>query len=198
MSGFESSEDAETSDHSLLGRLRGGDGDAALSLYMRYASRLIALATKQTPPDLAGRVDPEDVVQSVFRTFFRRASAGHYDVPEGEELWKLLLVIALNKVRSVGAFHRAEKRDVGKTLGIVNEGQFGEPVRDQELARQILELSIDEVIAKLPVSSGQIIRLRIEGHGMSEIAQRVKRSKRTVERVLQSFRADMLKEIEVV
>ena len=61
---------------------------------------------------LSSRVDPEDIVQSVFRTFFRRASEGQYQVPSGEELWKLLLAISLNKVRSVGQFHRAAKRDI--------------------------------------------------------------------------------------
>ncbi len=51
-------------------------------------------------PDLAGRVDADDIVQSVFRTFFRRVAKGDYEVPDGEELWKLFLVIALNKVRT--------------------------------------------------------------------------------------------------
>ena len=37
---------------------------------------------------------------------------GDYDVPPGEELWGLLLVIALNKIRTEETFHRAGKRDV--------------------------------------------------------------------------------------
>ena len=39
-------------------------------------------------------------------------SQGDYDVPPGEELWGLLLVIALNKIRTEETFHRAAKRDV--------------------------------------------------------------------------------------
>jgi hypothetical protein len=34
-------------------------------------------------------VDAVDLVQSIFRTFFRRVRRGCYDVPDGEELWKL-------------------------------------------------------------------------------------------------------------
>src|SRR3954447_25024565 len=98
------------SDRSLLRRLQHGQADASTELYLRYAERLLALAAAQSSPELARRVDPEDIVQSVFRTFSRRASLGHYTVPDGEEIWKLLLVIALNKVRAVGAFHRAAKR----------------------------------------------------------------------------------------
>src|SRR3954447_12340517 len=105
------------SDHSLLERYRGGHDDAPTQLYVRYAERLLALAAAQRSAGLAARVDPEDIVQSVFRTFFRRAAEGQYDVPEGEEIWKLLLVIALNKVRAVGAYHRAARRDVRHTAG---------------------------------------------------------------------------------
>src|SRR6185369_9460641 len=89
------------SDHSLLRRLREGSEDAATQLYRRYACRLDALTRANTARDLAPRVDSEDIVQSVFRTFFRRVTAGGYDVPDGEELWKLFLVIGLNKIRAV-------------------------------------------------------------------------------------------------
>ena len=75
---------SEPSDGSLLRRLRKGEQDAATRLYLRYARRLHGLATAQTGQDLKSRVDPEDIVQSVFRTFFRRAQEGHYEVPDGE------------------------------------------------------------------------------------------------------------------
>jgi RNA polymerase sigma-70 factor (ECF subfamily) len=73
-------------DESLLFRFQRGQSDAATALYLRYAKRLHALVSKQRGADLAARVDPEDIVQSVFRTFFRRAAAGHYVVPQGDEL----------------------------------------------------------------------------------------------------------------
>jgi RNA polymerase sigma-70 factor (ECF subfamily) len=187
----------DESDRSLLQRMRGGsDEDAAFNLYVRYAQRLIQLARQKTPNDLATRVDAEDIVQSVFRTFFRRASAGQYDVPEGEELWKLLLVIALNKLRSHGAFHRAGKRDVQKTSALNDCQEFARQGVDADLARQFLQMSIDEVVSKLPLASQMIIRLRIEGYEMQEIALRVQRSKRTVERVSQGFRSAMMTELE--
>src|SRR4051812_37943280 len=86
------SEPEPASDRSLLRQFRQGEKDAPTELYLRYAARLRALAEKQSGADLARRVDPEDIVQSVFRTFFRRAAHGQYDVPQGEEIWKLLLV----------------------------------------------------------------------------------------------------------
>jgi RNA polymerase sigma-70 factor (ECF subfamily) len=156
---------------------------------LRYAERLLALATSQSSPELARRVDPEDIVQSVFRTFFRRASQGHYSVPDGEEIWKLLLVIGLNKVRATGAFHRAAKRDVRRTTGGEAYEQAIENKQSEGAdALSILRLVIDDLLRDLPPSSRQIIELRIEGHDLAEIATAVNRSKRTVERVLQEFR----------
>ena len=90
------------SDGSLMRRLQTGSQDAATQLYLRYAKRLHALSRAKCSPDLAARVDSDDIVQSVFRTFFRRVEKGEYDVPDGEELWKLFLVIGLNKIQTVG------------------------------------------------------------------------------------------------
>src|SRR5262249_18795777 len=85
------------SDRSLLRRLRGGSQDAATQLYYKYAKRLRALARASTSAQLARRVDADDIVQSVFRTFFRAACQGLYDVPAGDDFWDLLLGIALDK-----------------------------------------------------------------------------------------------------
>jgi RNA polymerase sigma-70 factor (ECF subfamily) len=104
-------------DASLLRLYQTGEQAAATELYRRYADRLLRLAAGQTGPDVAARADAEDIVQSVFRTFFRRAAFGEYELPAGDELWKLLLVIGLNKVRAVAGHHKAAKRDVRQTAG---------------------------------------------------------------------------------
>jgi RNA polymerase sigma-70 factor, ECF subfamily len=177
------------SDRSLLRRLQHGQSDASTELYLRYAERLLALAASQSSPDLVRRVDPEDIVQSVFRTFFRRASLGHYTVPDGEEIWKLLLVIALNKVRATGAFHRAAKRDVRRTDGgeVFVRAVESHPGKD-EAALNLLRMVVEELLQGLHESHRRMIELRIEGHEVNEIAAAVQRSKRSVERVLQDFR----------
>jgi RNA polymerase sigma-70 factor (ECF subfamily) len=177
------------SDHLLLQRFRSGQSDAYTLMYLRYAHRLHALAEAQSSPELARRVDPEDIVQSVFRTFFRRASQGHYAIPDGEEIWKLLLVIALNKVRAAGAYHRAAKRDVRKTSGGAAFEQAMETgAGHDEAALAVLRMVIDEALERLPEAHRRMVELRIEGHEVAEIAEAVSRSKRSVERVLQEFR----------
>jgi RNA polymerase sigma-70 factor (ECF subfamily) len=177
------------SDRSLLRRFRAGQDDAATQLYLRYASRLHALAAAQCGSDLAARVDPEDIVQSVFRTFFRRAAQGHYDVPEEEELWKLFLVIALHKIRDTASYHRAAKRDVAATAtGAAFDHAAERRASPDETALATLRLVIAEILDGLPASLRPIVELRIEGYEVQEIADRTGRSRRSVERALQDFR----------
>jgi RNA polymerase sigma-70 factor (ECF subfamily) len=168
--------------------LRLGNEDAATQLYLRYAHRLHALARAKSSPDLARRVDAEELVQSIFGSFFRGASSGYYDVPEGEELWKLFLVIALNKIRAKGNFHRAAKRDVRQTAG----GEFLEQAQHSagrdEAALGFLKLTVAEALERLPEQHRQMVTLRVEGYEVAEIAERTGRSRRTVERLLQEAR----------
>lgn len=185
------------SDQELLSRFRQGQRDAATLLYLRYADRLCALANAQCAPDLKAKLDPEDIVQSVFRTFFRRASQGQYAVPEGEDLWKLFLVIALNKIRATGAYFHAAKRDTRNTVS----GQGLEhlltarPNQGDHVALSLLQLVIEEVLAKLPTSQRQVIELRMEGHEIDEIAAKTGRAKRSIERILQGFRHSLSHEL---
>jgi RNA polymerase sigma-70 factor, ECF subfamily len=179
--------DPEPSDQSLLRRYRRGDQDAAFHLYRRYAERLRALAQAHCAPDLAQRVDVDDIVQSVFGSFFRQVNRGYYDVPDGEELWGLFLVIALNKIRAQGAFHRAAKRDVRLTVG--GDGLDHLPhARAAPDVVAVLQLAIDEALQQLPPSHKALVELRIAGYEVAEIAARTGRSKRSVERNLQESR----------
>jgi len=176
-------------DRSLMLRYRKGDQDAATELYVRYARKLQSLADNQVSRKLALHVDPDSIVQSVFRTFFRRASQGQYDVANGDDLWKLLLVIALNKIRTRANFYRADKRDVARTNSLEHV-IHGTPAGngEQDMAFLVLKMTVDELTAEMPDNQRDIVLLRIEGFEVAEIAQRTGRSKRSVERILQTFR----------
>jgi RNA polymerase sigma-70 factor, ECF subfamily len=187
---------ADPSDASLLRRFRAGHQSAATDLYLRYAGRLGSFATAKTGTDLAARIDPESIVQSVFRSFFRRAQDGQYHVAQGEELWKLLLVIALNKIRSAASFHHAQRRDSRKTLSM---SDLGVAVSDEKWSDQnsfdILRLTIDEILSTLTESQRAMVSLRIEGQEVDSIAQQTGRSKRSVERTLQNFREQLSRQL---
>jgi RNA polymerase sigma-70 factor (ECF subfamily) len=177
---------APGSDGSLLRRYREGEDGAATALYRRYARRLRALAARHTGAEFAGRFDADDIVQSVFRVFFQGVRRRAYEVPPGGEIWGLLLVLALNKIRNQVEHHRAAKRAVHQTAG-------PDVARQRALSRDdaaavFLRMVLDEQLADLPESNRAIVRLRMEGYEVGEIAERAGRSRRTVERVLRDFR----------
>jgi RNA polymerase sigma-70 factor (ECF subfamily) len=183
-----SRDDEGPSDGSLLRDFRQGDQDAARLLYQRYAERLRALTRSKFSPDLAGRVDDDDIVQSVFGSFFRGVNNGSYDVPAGEELWNLFLVITVNKIRAKGAHHRAAKRDVRHTAGGEGIDQAPDVLASEGQACAFLKMSVEEALQRVPREQEKVIRLRMEGYEVEEIAKAVGRSKRTVERLLQEGR----------
>lgn len=180
----------ELADTELLHQVQIGSDGAATELYRRYATRLLRLAEMHTGTGLARRIEAEDLVQSVFRTFFRRAADGHYTLPHGDELWKLFLVISLNKIRKKSEFHRAAKRDVNRTQTIGNS-----QLSSDDEASQILELTVEELIAELPPSHRGVIRDRIQGFEVADMADRNQISRRTVERILKNFRERMRQEL---
>ena len=173
-------------DGSLLRRFRNGNQEAATALYVRYAERLRALAQTNLSRNLARRIDPEDIVQSVFRCFFEAVGRGSYDLPSGADLWSLLMVIALNRIRIQEGFHRAAKRDVRVTadVGTVDPTPFVRLKKD-DTRSNFLRLVLRESLDRLPPHHRTVIQLRMEGYEVAEIAQLVVRSKRTVERILQ-------------
>lgn len=184
-----------STDATLLDRFRRGDDDAATELYRKYASRIQDLAFSETSANLRSHVEPEDVVQSVFRTFFRRVSDGFFEVPPGDEIWNLFLVIALNKIRRSARFHRRKKRDV-KLKTTLNES--AEPIRDSDKTPFVaLQMTIDEILDGVEPRQRKMIEMRIQGCELDEIADETHRSTRSVERVLKQFRDKLSRQINV-
>src|SRR5262249_5338711 len=104
----------------LLARWRKGDQQAATELFQRYADRLIALARSRMPGKLGQRVDAEDVVQSVYRSFFAGARDGRYDLQRGGALWRLLVTITHHKLSHQREQHSRQKRAVQREQGFGN------------------------------------------------------------------------------
>jgi RNA polymerase sigma-70 factor (ECF subfamily) len=185
----------ESSDGSLLRQLRRGSQDAATQLYLRYVQRLRELAAARAPADLAARVDADDIVQSVFRIFFTRAQQGQYAVPSGEDLWQLLLVITMNKIRGCHRFHRKAKRDVRQTTSVQGFDEMEHVcLQHKDVGQAFLALTVQETLGSLAERHRRIVELRVAGHEVADIARMIGRSKRTVERVLQEAR-DLLRSL---
>src|SRR4051812_41825798 len=114
---------------SLMVRLEAGDPEAATLVHDRYARRLIGLALKALPGWLQAKVGPEDIAQSVFRTFFRRAADRCFDLASEDALWALLAELPLRKCGRWSRHFSARKRTPGReaSLSPGDESSLFEP-----------------------------------------------------------------------
>ncbi|HYT95490.1 MAG TPA: ECF-type sigma factor [Gemmataceae bacterium] len=170
----------------LLQRFQAGDQQAAEQLFARYAQRLTRLAEQHLSRKLAGRVDGEDVVQSVFRTFFRRSAGGEFQIDSSAQVWRLLVKITLLKVRAKGRYHTADKRDAGaeQPTGAADwlpQAVARDPGPDE--AAMLVD-QIEALLRGLPELHAQVLERRLQGHHVTDIAAQLDVSRQTVHRVL--------------
>ena len=171
----------------LVRRCREGDAEAARQLFGAYAQRLSRLAEGYLSRKLAGRVDGEDVVQSAFRTFFRRAAAGEFQIDSAAQLWQLLVRITVLKARGQGRRHAAARRDVAAERSPAGEDWLVELASREPGPEEAVILldQIESLLAGLPPVYARILELRLQGHSVREIVPSLNVARRTVYRALE-------------
>ncbi len=189
----------EESPKSLFTRWLGGDQSAATQLFAMYSRKLTALANRRLSNCLRARIDGEDVVQSVFRTFFRRAREGQFQFTDSQQLWPLLVKItvvkACGKARHCTAGARDVRRDASHDWpAALMESLSREPSPDQ--AAILVDL-IDRLLEGLPPLSADILGQLLAGCRKTEIAENLGISRQTVYRHLDLFQ-QQLRELLVV
>jgi RNA polymerase sigma factor (sigma-70 family) len=181
----------------LLERWRGGDQDAASALFHRYAERLIALTRSRLSHKLARRFDPEDIVQSAYRSFFAGARDGRYDANRSGDIWRLLVSITIHKMQHQVERHTAGKRAVDRERSFGGSGTHGgippEALADEPSpsAAVVLADELEHVMRGLEPRCRRILELRLQGHTLDEIAADTKRSQRTVRRTLEEIKLEL-------
>jgi RNA polymerase sigma factor (sigma-70 family) len=172
----------------LVARWRAGDQEAAGELHRRYTTRLIALARSRLPAHLTRRLDPEDVVQSVYRSFFAGAGAGRYDLQQSGDLWQLLVTITLHKLYRKVRQNSAAKRAVGREQPLADaQAVFltHEPTPAEAAA---LADELQHVMRSLEPVQQRVLEMRLQGCNLDEIAADLDCSERTVIRLLQRIK----------
>ena len=178
-------------DQVLIDLWRKGDQDAARQIVERYFDRLLGLAQRRISQRFASRVDPEDILQSVFRTFFVRLKNGQFAFQDQDDLCKLLMRITLHKTLRQVAFHKASKRDPGLET---NQGQHHAEqlmsLLDREPSAEASVAFLDQLehfLEQLDPQTRQIIEMRLQGHTNEEISEKLgvydRKIRRAIERV---------------
>jgi DNA-directed RNA polymerase specialized sigma24 family protein len=105
------------------------------------------------------------------------------EVERKKEFFILLFAQPGDKSAASEAFYRDYLHE---TISAFDLTEFDPPD-----ATEVLRLTIDDIVNTLPEIHQRIIHLRIDGFEIGEITAQVPVSRRTVERVLQSFRVKL-------
>ncbi len=178
----------------IMELLRKGDNASAELVFKRYARRLIGLAASRLPAPIRSKEDPEDAVQSAFRSFFGRQKKGEFQPEDWDELSTLLTYLTVCKVDRRIRKHLAAKRDVRKESapaanadGESTSFQMAAPDPTPAEAAMVTD-TLQELMSRLDPDDQQILTMRLQGHTNAEIAAEVGKSERTVFRVLDEIK----------
>ncbi|HET6880906.1 MAG TPA: sigma-70 family RNA polymerase sigma factor [Pirellulales bacterium] len=170
-------------------RLREGDEQAAQEIFDRFARRLVGLARTRLSSLVRQQVDPEDIVQSTFRSFFVRHAKGDLDVRGWKNLWSLLAVITLRKCGHRTEYFYAACRDLHRQATSDSQIVFAALAREPTpVEAAVMTESLSEVFATLDARDRSILEMKLQGESVSDISSALGCTERTVQRVLQRVR----------
>jgi RNA polymerase sigma-70 factor (ECF subfamily) len=189
--------DENESFSALMQELRSGQREAANAVFCRYAGQLVALARRHLDERFANKVDPEDVVQSAYRSFFVRQREGKLDIDDWQSLWGLLTLITLRKCADRVRYFRADRRDVNREATApksVDEPQpwqnaIGREPTPDEAA--ILAETVERLLAGLDADERPIVELSLQGYSTEEISEQLGRASRSVRRLRERVRLQL-------
>jgi RNA polymerase sigma-70 factor (ECF subfamily) len=177
----------------FLHRLKARDDAAANELFGRFTHQLVALALRHIEAGLRHKTDPEDVVQSAFKSFFFRYGTGNVDLVNWNSLWGLLTLITVRKCAERAAYHRAECRDARREVSpprgdaaMPAPEPFGREPTPLEAA--VLSETVEQLRAGLDDEERPILDLSLQGFTTREISERLGRAERTVRLLREGLR----------
>jgi RNA polymerase sigma-70 factor (ECF subfamily) len=173
----------------VMDRLRAGDEAAAHEVFQRFVRKLVRLARRQFDAVLRRKVDPEDVVQSAFKSFFLRYGIGKLEVRDWDNLWGLLTIITLRKCLDRVEYHHAERRNVQREAA-TQSGTAGTEPWWEAVAREprpeeavVLAETVELLLRGLDEDERPILEMSLQGYTTQEISERLGRPERSVRRL---------------
>jgi RNA polymerase sigma-70 factor (ECF subfamily) len=180
----------------FLTRLQSQDDEAATELFARFANQLIVLAQRHIGARLRHKVDPEDVVQSAYKSFFCRYGAGNLNVTNWASLWGLLTLITVRKCAERAAYHSAECRDAAREQPLAPGEEAGAWLQpfDREptpLEAAVLSEIVAQLLADLDEDERPILELSLQGYTTREISEQLGWAERTVRLLREGIRRQL-------
>jgi RNA polymerase sigma-70 factor, ECF subfamily len=174
------------------------EGDGARAVFERFTRRLIGLARSQLDAQFRHKIDLEDVIQSVYKSFFLRYGEGALAAEGWDGLWGLLTCITVRKCADRVRYHRAECRDIGREISAPAESNYLEPWRDA-VGREptpdeaaVLAETVEHVLRGLDGDERNVVELSLQGYSTQEISASLGRAERSVRRLRERTRKRLL------
>ena len=170
-------------------QLEAGDEQGAIEIFNRFARRLVGLAQSRLDPRVRRQVDAEDILQSAFKSFFRRQANDEFELQDWDSLWSLLVVITIRKCGRRVESLKAARRDVRREVHIQSGNSSApgpQPIDPEPTPEEAMTLAemVDQLLVGLDEHERQIVSLRLQGLTAPEISDQVGYTERTVHRVL--------------
>jgi RNA polymerase sigma-70 factor (ECF subfamily) len=108
----------------LIRKVRAGDEDASREFVSTYEPAIRRAARiRMLDPRLAPLLDSMDIMQSVFASFFVRASLGQYELDKPEQVLALLVSMSRKKLADHARRQAAARRDYRRTRSMQGRSQ---------------------------------------------------------------------------
>ena len=180
----------------VLDHVQQGDSQAEQTVHRQFVDKLLRVASKRISARFRAKIAPEEIVQSVFVSFFRRHKNHEFQFDDWNDLWALLLRITVRKCADRIAEFQTLKRDVRRELS-ANDSKlpsgFGTPSlgpTPEEVV--IFEETVDQLFDRLNDIQQKIVLMRLQGMSNLEISQLINRTERTVYRMLNQIKEQFL------
>lgn len=168
--------------------------------FERFTRRLIGLARSHLDVRLRHKIDPEDVVQSAYKSFFLRYGETTLASEGWEGLWGLLTSITLRKCADRVRYYRTQARDLTREQSSSPEERepWREAIGREPTPEQaaVLAETVESLLASLDGDERPIVELSLQGHSTQQISEQLGRAERSVRRLRERVRLQLERKIK--
>jgi RNA polymerase sigma-70 factor, ECF subfamily len=171
----------KTTSFGLIERARAGDSDAFAALFARYRARLAVFLHYRLGPDLAARLETDDLLQETFLRAFR--DVGGFSYSGAGSFFRWLAAIAAHVIADAARYQGRERRR-GELVPFRSESNPNgpDPLDTETPSRVVVRQErVERLLARLdtlaPDDREVILLSKFEGLETAEIAARMGKSR---------------------